>query len=284
MDQTKQDNGTKMLIYGLVGTAIAYASGRISGMLAATLGLDTIMLPIAVRSVVAVIIFIALGGGSWLRLNWKSIRFTWKFVRPLIIINLVLGALTVIGILYGFYTGGIELMNSARLAGYCTLLCLLVGINEEVMFRGLALGGLLAKMGDSKEGIIRAAIISSIIFGAIHVIWDLDFTNGYSIATGAMKTLETSMFAFVFCYPVIKGRNLWGAITAHGFFDWIILCGNTIASGGIEAPTYVTTEPTVAMAAIVLFAIMAALYTPRTWRAVKELKKLPIPQFGPLVK
>jgi len=284
MDQTKQDNGTKMLLYGLVGAAIAYASGRISGMLCVTLGLDAIMIPIAVRSAVAVIIFLLLGGGSWLRLDWKSIRHTWKFVRPLIIINLVLGCLTFLGILYGVFTGGLELANTMSLAGYCTLLCLLVGINEEVMFRGLALGGLLAKMGDSKSGIIWSAVISSIIFGAIHVVWDLDFTNGYSIATGAMKTLETSMFAFIFCYPVIKGRNLWGAITAHGFFDWIILCGNTIAAGGMEAPTYVSTDPKLAMAAIAMFAVMAVLYAPRTWRAVKELKKLSLPQYGPIAK
>ncbi len=41
---------------------------------------------------------------------------------------------------------------------------------EEVLFRGLILGVLLSKYYDSKNGILKSVIISSLIFGLVHII------------------------------------------------------------------------------------------------------------------
>lgn len=44
------------------------------------------------------------------------------------------------------------------------------GLFEEVLVRGLVLKLLLLKMGHTKQGIINACIISSVIFGALHML------------------------------------------------------------------------------------------------------------------
>ena len=109
----------------------------------------------------------------------------------------------------------------------------------------------------------------------------MDYGNIYSIGMGLMKTLECGMFAFAFCVPVIQDKSLWGAITAHAFFDWIMLFGNTIANGGMTAPTYVSSDPTIAMYGMGLYAIMALLYLPKTIQSVRELRSMEMPQYGP---
>jgi membrane protease YdiL (CAAX protease family) len=44
------------------------------------------------------------------------------------------------------------------------------GFFEEVLYRGLVLKILLKKMGGSKKGIINACVISSVIFGVVHIV------------------------------------------------------------------------------------------------------------------
>lgn len=174
---------------------------------------------VVVRSVVGVVALIALGGVAWLCPPWRSIRQTWSFAKPLIIINLAIGFFIAMSVLVDLIEGTVAFGDAMRIGGYVTLFCFMVGVNEEIMFRGLVFGGLLARLGAVANGVLKAAIISSLAFGFLHVAFDVNFTNIYSIGMGLMKTLETGMFAFIFCVPVLKGRNLWGAITAHGFFD-----------------------------------------------------------------
>ena len=286
-NKTQMDQGTKLLILGFAGMLVAYFVAKGAGFYMKSIGVDdtisTLMVTI-IRSIVAVVIFVALGGGSWIRPSWKSVRETWSFAFGLIIINLIMGVSIAASVLLGVMEETIAFQTFIQMGAYATILCLLVGINEEVMFRGLVLGGLLAKMGGTKDGILKAAIISSVIFGAWHVIFDMNYSNIYSIGSGIMKTVETALFAFILCVPIIRGKNLWGAILAHALFDWILLCGNTIQNGGMTTPAYAFENPAIAMAAIGIFTLMTVLYLPFAIRAYKKLKEVEAPQFGPFVK
>ena len=282
--QKKMDKRTRLLVLGIGFAALAYAAGRLAHHVTESVGGDTYMTVVIIRSAIAVIAFIALGGVAWLRPSWRSIRETWSFAKPLIIINLVIGFFVATSVLSGLVNETIAFEDAVRIGGYVTVICFLVGVNEEVMFRGLVYGGLLAKLGGTSTGLLKAAVISSLVFGLMHVVFDVDYANFYSIGSGLLKTLETGMFAFIFCVPVVKGRNLWGAITAHGFFDWIVLCGNSIQNGGLSNPTYVSDNPTVAIAAMVIFGVLCLLYLPRTIRAYKELRSINEPQYGPFMR
>ena len=225
------------------------------------------------RCIISVTAFIFLGGISWLRFDKEAIKKTWKFVLPLVLINIVLGVLLALsGFMSKDTNAGISIDGMKQIP-YNTLLMALVGINEEAIFRGLLLGGLLLLFGKKKNGVLWAAIISSIVFGLIHVVFDLDFSNISTILSGMMKILETTMFAIVWCYCVLKYKNLIGAMTAHAFFDWIVVVG-TLLSGSGMSTNYVTDDPKKAIFQCVFFGLIALLYLPRTIKAVKGIKAL----------
>lgn len=281
MGNTSTNDGTKKCLLGIVAVVIAILAGKIVACVGPSMGIDVIMAVVIVRSVIAVGAFIALGGIAWLRFDAKSVRKAWSFAKPLIIVNLLIGLLLSVNVILLLVLGDITIGDALRTGAYVTILCFFVGINEELMFRGLLMGGFLAKLGDRKNGALYAALISSIAFGAMHVVFDMDYSNAYSIISGLMKTLECAMFGFILCVPALEDHCLWGPITAHAFFDWIILVGNAIAAGGMHAPSYVSSDPKTAMIAIGLFTALAIIYTPRTIRSVKELRALEVPQGGP---
>lgn len=233
------------------------------------------------RCIISVAAFIFLGGIAWLRFDKEAIKKTWKFVLPLVLINVVLGILLASSAFMSKYSTGISI-DGLKQIPYNTFLMLLVGINEEAIFRGLLLGGLLLWFGRKKNGILWAAIISSIVFGFVHVMFDLDFSNVSTILTGLMKTLETTMFAIVWCYCVLEYKNLIGAMTAHAFFDWIVVVGSLLSDSGLSTD-YVTDDPKKAVFQCVFFGLTALLYLPRTIKAVKGIKAME-PTSGPFAK
>lgn len=51
-----------------------------------------------------------------------------------------------------------------------TLYMFMVGLGEEVLFRGLLLNNFLVAWGDTKEGMVKAVWVSAAIFGAVHLL------------------------------------------------------------------------------------------------------------------
>ena len=72
------------------------------------------------------------------------------------------------------------------------ILCISIGLFEEVLFRGVVLGGLLRKMGGTQKGLIDAAVISSLIFGFLHIIFYIigGSHNILGNVQAIMKTLQ----------------------------------------------------------------------------------------------
>lgn len=282
--ETPKDNSTVKCVLGILGAVVAFLSTKLCARLIISSGIDPIMATVVLRSVLAVLFIVLLGGGSWLRFNPQTVRRAWKYAWFMILINVVLSFLITINLAIQFLQGELDISSALYWAGYSTVLCILIGVNEEGMFRGLLLGGMLAKMGNKKNGPLIAAIVSSLVFGAVHVIFDMDFSNALVIAMGLLKTLETSMFALVLCAPVMQDKNLCGAMTVHAFFDWVILCGSTVAEGGMRAPTYVSADPQVALPSMIVFGILVLLYLPKTIRAIKDLRDMELPQYGPFIE
>lgn len=283
MNRRQQRNRTRTAILSIALAVITYLAGKLAVLVATRLGIDPLMVGIATRSVVAVGGIVALGGSSWLRFDAHGILQAWSFSKQLIIINICIGTITSLGVIAAIHDGRVDPARVLPITAYVTVLCMLVGINEEGMFRGLVFGGLLARMGGTEGGPLRAAIIASVSFGLVHVVFSLDPTNVYSIASGIMKTLECSMFALILCIPVLESRNLLGAMTVHAFFDWVIMLGNAITTDGVSIPSYTSTDPRIALSSIVVFSVLCVCYLPKTIRAVKELRGIELPRYGPFV-
>ena len=91
------------------------------------------------------------------------------------------------------------------------------GLFEEVLFRGLILKLLLVKMGHTKKGIINAIIISSVIFGLLHIINSIAGT--LEIATNIEQIVATTGFGFLYAVLYLRTKNLWVPILLHGFVN-----------------------------------------------------------------
>ena len=48
-------------------------------------------------------------------------------------------------------------------------LCAFVGVFEEVLFRVVLFGGMLSRHGATRNGLLASAVVSSVVFGAVHV-------------------------------------------------------------------------------------------------------------------
>ena len=70
------------------------------------------------------------------------------------------------------------------------LLCLSVGLYEETLFRVLLLGGLLSGRGSTRNGVVTAVLVSSVVFGAAHValVGELD---PLTLVQMLLKTAQT---------------------------------------------------------------------------------------------
>ncbi|MBE6480242.1 MAG: hypothetical protein E7Z98_07005 [Olsenella sp.] len=126
--------------------AMYYFAKLVSPIASARLGVDRNLLGICLRSVLTLVVFIALGGARWLRPSLKAVGHAWRFMGYLIVLQVLLGVISVIsnaGTLSDAQLDALDGDTLNAILAYITVLCLFVGINEEVMFRGIFLGGLL---------------------------------------------------------------------------------------------------------------------------------------------
>jgi membrane protease YdiL (CAAX protease family) len=109
-----------------------------------------------------------------------------------------------------------------RFAAFWGVFFLVVALFEEFMLRGYLLFLLTGW-----AGFWPAAIVLSLIFGAIHL------SNSHESPTGAAGAALIGLF---FCLTLKRTGNLWFAVGFHAFWDW----GETFLYG---VPDSGTTEP-----------------------------------------
>ena len=101
------------------------------------------------------------------------------------------------------------------------LLYLSVGFIEEILFRGLILPLMLRRWGQTKRGIYQAVIVSSVIFGLLHLI-NLLMGRRTMLSTGA-QIIYGLFFGIFFAACFLRNRSIWPVIFTHALFDF---CGN----------------------------------------------------------
>ena len=243
-----------------------------------------------VRSILGLLFFLLLGGKKWLHYIKGSIAHAWKFALPLIIFHTVVGGLVIESLFVPKSLGG----SGGEIAAYAlehivlsVAIMLLVGINEEVIFRGLGLGGMLLVFGHKKNGALWSVLLMSLIFGFVHVIYEIDITDPITIFIGLLKTLQTAMIGIILSCCIMTDQTLLGAMTVHAFCDWIIMVGELLIKQDVEADYVVTESPTplltdtlLIVAEVVIFIVIMLIYLPRTIKAIKILRAMP-PTSGP---
>lgn len=121
--------------------------------------------------------------------------------------------------------GGIFSFNDFKFGGLGLLslvivTCLLVGIMEETLFRGVIFLNMLDKWGNSKKGLWKAIIVSALPFGLLHLINLAEATISVSgrwiVIFQVIYATTFGMFAAVL---YLRCKNIWALILVHGFID-----------------------------------------------------------------
>lgn len=119
-------------------------------------------------------------------------------------------------------------LPSGRQMFFIFLNTLLVGVSEEVMFRGVLFRALL-----TNYRVWTAIIVTTVLFGGIHVL--NVFTTGELVAA-MLQSVGAAMSGLFFIAIVIRTGSLWPAIIYHGLWDcalFLIKVGSQ--TSGIEA-------------------------------------------------
>lgn len=94
---------------------------------------------------------------------------------------------------------------------------LLVGVFEEFLFRGLILNVLLEKMGSHWKGKILSIVISSVLFGLIHL---LNLFENPNMINATIAQIFYATFIGVFLGALyVRVGNLWVVVIYHAIVD-----------------------------------------------------------------
>lgn len=128
---------------------------------------------------------------------WQSMRLHW--------IGLLL-PLTAILIL------GIHVTSPSKLAGLA-LTTLVIGIQEEMIFRGLAMRALLP------GGALRAVLITSVLFGVLHIG---NLFGGADLTYTLVQVLASALGAFGLGAIRVRTNTVWGLVGLHMINDFVM--------------------------------------------------------------
>lgn len=97
---------------------------------------------------------------------------------------------------------------------------ILIGLFEEIFFRGIIENELLEKYSSNKKEVIVSIIISGVIFGAVHLT---NLLAGQDLLTTMMQFVQTVAIGILFGTVYYKTRNIWAMIFIHSFYDFSVL-------------------------------------------------------------
>lgn len=104
---------------------------------------------------------------------------------------------------------------------------LLVGISEEVMFRGV-----LFRAFDKAMALWPAILITSVLFGAVHIL--NVFITG-ELVPAVMQAVAATMSGIVFMAILLRTGSIWPAIVYHFLWDCLLFLLGSAAHASTQA-------------------------------------------------
>lgn len=93
----------------------------------------------------------------------------------------------------------------------------LVGLSEELMFRGILFHGLLTRFR-----IWPAVLMTSLLFGMVHA---LNFFGTGQLEQALMQSLTAFMQGVAYLAIRIRTRSVWPMVTVHAMWDFSLMLG-----------------------------------------------------------
>ena len=123
-------------------------------------------------------------------------------------------------LIHTFITGELHIAAGwfpRLLAAIC--LAVFVGLFEELVFRVLINDALLYSFRNSKHIIVWIAVISSLVFGIVHVIGGGIPDSPAAFGAAVFKTVSCAVDGFILLLLYWKTRNIWGIALTHALWD-----------------------------------------------------------------
>ena len=122
-----------------------------------------------------------------------------------------------------YFNGKIEFVRTGGLdiflfASYC----MLVGLFEECIFRGVLFSVLAGLFPNNKKGLLLTFVSSSVLFGVAHLVNGFSIQVGYTILTGGL---------FAFC--LMKTKSIFCCGFIHGLYNFCGLLLETESNLGL---------------------------------------------------
>ncbi len=185
--------------------------------------LDALSKGVLTRGVLSALLLVLLAGSG----DWKGdfSRFGKKLLWCLPCFLVVLANFP-----FGALIGGTASVDRPGLLPLFLLECLLVGLMEELFFRGFVHTAIRKKLSSRKFGYIGSVLISSAIFSVWHL---LNLLEGAGLAATFLQMGYTFLLGGMFAVVLDRTENLWLCVLLHALFD---VGGNLVSSVGSGSP------------------------------------------------
>ena len=199
--------------------------------------------------------------------SYKNTGYVLKYFSAFLIISLIQGVLLLLGNIQSntmVDNPVIGLLNTF-------LFFISVGLFEELLFRAVINDAILYELRDKKNVFIIIALVSSLVFGAIHTV-DVDVTSLTAWALAIGKTLETAVFGFASLILYWKTRNVWACGIAHGLYDFLTAFSTGIFKSTQETTSYVAVNDNSSYSLIMygVRTVIALIITYIIWKKVSK--------------
>ncbi len=154
---------------------------------------------------------------------------TFDFHRTFLNILIVLPAL-LISInnfpISAYFNGRTEITSTTSIQTFL-LQCISIGFFEELVFRGLILSLLLNYLKEKKHYILKAMMISSLVFGFMH-LFNLFFEAG--LTATLLQVVYTTLTGLLWAAIFIITKNILYPIILHVIYNFLGLLYPTLGS------------------------------------------------------
>jgi membrane protease YdiL (CAAX protease family) len=118
--------------------------------------------------------------------------------------------------------------------------CISIGFFEEVVFRGIILIFLLQRFSNTKKGMYQAIVLSSALFGLIHLV---NIFSGADVGSTILQIGYSFLMGMMWAIVYLKTRNIWYSILLHATYNFfgLVLFRLGYVNGRFDNITIITT-------------------------------------------
>jgi hypothetical protein len=120
---------------------------------------------------------------------------------------------------------------------------------EEIPFRGILLYAFVRLWGDSRRGLIKAVLYTSLLFGGIHIIHIL---LGRPLPQAMLVAISASLSGILYAAFVLRWKTIWTVVVLHGVSNAVV------AVMALETPGFAETVP--ALGLMLVFQLPLVVY------------------------